>query len=280
MTQSHHTPESGEMLLAPLKEKYWYLSAACNDRSTLEQNLLASPSVQRGQMAVRVAHGCRSASAAYTSAASGWPNENLWVFAHQDVYLPRGWSQRLAGAVAWLEEHDPQWGVIGLVGVTAGGESVGRVWSSGLGREVGRPVTRPTPAASIDEMVIVLRGGSGLRFDEGLPGFHLYGTDIVLEAKRRGMGTYVIDAPAIHNSRPVRRLDKGYMAAYRYMQRKWAAELPLQTCVVPVTRTAWPVYRHRLRGLWRRLRGRGPTGQRVSDPAALARELGYEKEEG
>ena len=38
---------------------------------------------------------------------------------------------------------------------------------------------------SFDELLIVLRRDSGLRFDEGLPGWHMYGTDIVQTARAR-----------------------------------------------------------------------------------------------
>ena len=48
---------------------------------------------------------------------------------------------------------------------------------------------------SVDELLIVLRIGSGLRFDERLPGFHLHGTDIVQSALHRGLGAFAIDAP-------------------------------------------------------------------------------------
>lgn len=59
------------------------------------------------------------------------------------------------------------------------GRNAGLVWSNGLGREVRGVCEMPAQAISFDEVVLILRKDSGIRFDEQLPGFHLYGTDIV-----------------------------------------------------------------------------------------------------
>jgi len=147
------------------------------------------------------------------------------------------------------------------------------LWSSGLGRVIGGPFD-PKPCVSLDEVVLILRGGCGVNFDPAMPGFHLYGTDICRTALRAGRGVYAIDAPVIHNSVPVAMLDRGYRQAYRFLQKKWHSELPLPTCVVPVTRTLWPVWRFNLRQM-RRGRFKRPAGRPV-DPVAKARELGFD----
>jgi hypothetical protein len=116
-----------------------------------------------------------------------------------------------------------------------------------------------------------------LRFDSGMPGFHLYGTDIIMEARRRGLGAFVIDAPVVHNSRANPQVfDHAFFAAYRFMQRKWSDALPLPTCTVPVTRFGLPLYvawarreRHRRLGTYK-------GGARVLDPRKVAVSLGYE----
>jgi hypothetical protein len=121
----------------------------------------------------------------------------------------------------------------------------------------------------------VLRCDSGLRFDPELPGFHLYGTDIVQSALAAGLEAYVFDGPVVHNSLPVTRLDDSYGRAYRHMQRKWTARLPIATTVIPITRSGWPLFRWRLRHWGRRLRSPVVT-QRCATPARRAQELGYE----
>jgi hypothetical protein len=200
----------------------------------------------------------------------------LVAFIHQDVYLPQGWTQNLARAVGQLEVSDPTWAVLGVIGVSMRGAIVGRVWSSGLGGVVGNQLTWPVPVASLDEVVLVLRVDSGVRFDEALPGFHLYGTDLVQTALRAGLGAYAFEGPVIHNSVETKRLDASYRRAYRYMQNKWSERLPIPTTVMPVTRSKWPLVRNSLVGLRARLMRRTPWRERCVEPDKLARSLGFE----
>jgi len=254
-----------------------HFAAAVNDEAVYAQNLGNSPIVAASEGKVRVIKGARSAGAAYNQALQSFPESNgIAVLVHQDVYFPRGWEAKLADALAWLETHAPGWGVLGLVGVDADGVVHGRSWSTGMQCEVGRTVLAPAPVVSVDEMVILVNLATGLQFDEQLPGYHLYGTDIVAESLARGHGTFVIDAPVIHNSLPVRALGRDYEESYCYMKRKWRRQLPMRTLILSITHTRWPVYRQRLRAWKRMLRGRPFATDRHPDPEALARELGYD----
>lgn len=203
-------------------------------------------------------------------------NADYVCLVHQDVFLPTGWLMRLMNAVHRLNEAKRRWGVLGVFGRDENGAFHGRVWSSGLNRELNHAVTEATSVVTLDELLLVVRTDVGLRFDENLPGFHLYGTDIVMEAARMGLESYVIDNPVVHNSVPVGRLDDSFVQAYRYMQRKWSDRLPLLTCTVPITRFGWPLYKHRLRR-WRYRNVREHNIAQVRpDPVAIARKLGYE----
>lgn len=248
---------------------------ACNDRGVLERNLFASPDLAAGQIPVQVEEGHARAALALNHGLRRFPS-GVVVCAHQDVYFPRGWFRRLRAELECLETDARPWGVLGAVGLTPDGAGAGRAWSVGLAREVGRPLSAPTDVVTLDEIVLVIRRTSGLLFDERLPGFHLYGTDIVQECLARGLRAVAIDNPVVHNSIRVRVLGRDYRAAYRFMQRKWRQRLPLLTTVVPVTRWGWPLYRHILVSwraiLLRRLR----TNTRAADVAALARSVGYE----
>jgi hypothetical protein len=104
----------------------------------------------------------------------------------------------------------------------------------------------------------------------------LYGTDIVCTAMRHGFSAYVIDAPVIHNTRQVESLAGGYMAAYRYMQRKWADALPLWTTIAPITRFGVTLMRVRLDAFKRRIHNRYQPPPARPDAVAMARALGYE----
>ena len=249
--------------------------AAVNDESVLANNLARSPIVTDGTVEFIAHWRYDSASKAYNDAIEQ-TEAAIVVFAHQDVYLPAGWEAALSAAIDRLEREQVEWQVLGVVGVDRSGTVVGRVWSSGLGREVGQAVNCAEPTGSIDELVIVLRNNGVVRFDEGLGGFHLYGTDIVQSSLQRNLGAYVIDCPVVHNSVPVVSLDRSFRTAYRYMQRKWRAELPIQTTVCRITRSGLPLLAHCLNA--KRLALLGPPRRpgRHSDPSGLACQLGYE----
>jgi hypothetical protein len=215
-----------------------------------------------------------SASIAYNNAIDSQPRD-VMVFVHQDVYFPRFWCKWLSAGIDHIEQRDPNWGVIGIFGITADSAPVGRVWSSGLGRELGAPFDTPVPVVSIDEMVIVLRRASGLRFDPALPGFHLYGADLCLSAMQRGLGVYVVHAPAIHNSVRVRSLRGPYVEAYRHLKRKWAHRLPVPNLVAPIDWFEIGLWRAQWRRIRTRLLGRQAPSERA-DPRDIARRLGYE----
>jgi hypothetical protein len=250
--------------------------AAVNDRRVLESNLACSPVIAGGRWPLEIEQGHASASRAY-NAALARVAADVVVFAHQDVYLPRGWDERLIAAVRYLEKADPKWAVLGVFGVRSDGGIAGRAWSTGLGRTVGQPLACPQPVVSLDELLLVLRIDRGIRFDEGLPGYHLYGTDLVQTALDEGLGAYAFDGPVIHNSVPVVRLDRNYRRAYWYMQHKWRDRLPLRNAVLTVSRTGWPLVRNWVRAtkrIW--LGGSAPGKPRHPQPAKLAQELGFE----
>lgn len=243
------------------------LIAAVNDDAVYAQNLGASPAVRAGLPVIDCRHFA-SASRAYNHGLERCDTP-VAVFVHQDVYLPHGWDARLVEVLDALDADAPAWGVAGCYGVDAAGHSLGRTWSTGLQRVVGERLDRPARAAALDELLLVVNLRHPIRFDEDLPGYHLYGTDVCVAADEAGLESWVFDAPVVHNSLPVDRLDRGYWAAYRHLQRKWKRLLPLQTPVRPVTRFAAPLWRRELRRRLRPGADRRPTFERLSDPATV-----------
>jgi len=254
---------------------------AVNDQQVLEQNLLRSAMLADTQAQLIVESGYDSAARAYNAGARRVRHcADVLVFAHQDVYFPPLWYNRLLRAIDLLHHRRQPWGVLGVWGITRQGRCVGRVWCSGSNCEF-RGSFEPgsdglAEVASVDEIVIVTRADARLVFDEQLPGYHLYATDLVQQARKLGLPSYVFDAPVIHNSRTVPQLDQHYVQAYRYMQRKWQAQLPLQTCVLPVTRFGWPLRKYRMKAAINLLLRRVALYPRHDSPHQLARQLGYE----
>jgi hypothetical protein len=249
-----------------------HIVAAVNDDEILANNLERSPLIASGAVGLSCYRCACSASDAYNRGIDD-SSAPIIIFAHQDVFLPEGWEQGLARAIIEIEAGDPDWAVLGACGVDLAGNHVGHVWSSGLSRRIGGHFSAPRETICIDEFMIVLRRSSNLRFDEQLPGFHLYGTDIVQMARAAGLHAYVADLPAIHNSRPVRTYRGGYEHAWRYMRYKWRASLPIATLTVPLTRSPLPLLRSQF-WLWRTFSKRlaGATDSRI-DPGELVRQL-------
>jgi hypothetical protein len=252
-----------------------HLYCVSNNQSTLERDLLRSPDVTAESVQVTVIRGATAASAAYHDAI-GVANADVLVFAHQDIYFPKGWFDGLRSVCERLSSIDPDWAVAGLFGIASDDRLVGHLWDSAIGQVCGAAFNDPQIVKSLDEVVLILRRASGISFDPALPSFHLYGTDVVLRARAAGKRSYVIDLPVIHNAKPVVRLDDHYVAAYRFMVRKWRALLPWPTVIVPLTRNP---LRLQLRSLRIRYKGvfRASTlHPQLDRPDVKARELGFD----
>jgi len=251
-----------------------HVCCVANQQATLARDLQRSPEIADGRVPVSVIWSAPSASAAYSDAA-GRIDANIIVFAHQDVHFPDGWFAQLEATCRNLDMLDPSWAVAGLCGITRDREFVGHLWDSGLGAICGGPFDPPREVVSLDEVVLIVRRASGVSFDPALPSFHLYGTDIVLDAAKAGMRSYVVDLPVIHNSKPQVELDRGYRAAYRFMVRKWRALLPWPTVIVPLSRNPLPLLFRRMRLRYKRLLRASTLHPHLEYPERKARELGF-----
>jgi hypothetical protein len=249
----------------------WSLVAAVNSEPILKSCLASSPCL-RSARDFQVMRRVPSAALAYNAAIRQAGGEIL-VFAHQDVYLPDGWDQYLAEAVRKLSIEDPNWGVLGVWGITNELVPAGYSYCTGLQKVLGHPFETPIRCNSLDEALLVLRRSSCLTFDERLPGFHLYGTDICLTARQRAMNCYVIPAFCIHNTAGLEFLPWAFWRAYLYMRRKWWHQLPLQTPCATIARLPIQIIEAPLRSVYSHYLRRRPVGKRVPDPRSLYEEL-------
>jgi len=217
---------------------------ATNNRKTLERNFLASPCVREPHAhQVLLQERFESAAAAYNDAIARSKND-LIVFVHQDILLPQGWLSDLQLALESLEATDPIWGVLGCYGQNRQNEGRGYLYDCGLGI-IGAPFEEPQPVQTLDEIVLILRKSSGLRFDGAIPDFHMYGADICMTAAQRGMTSYAISAFCIHNKhtrKPLFRFLKAFYDCYWPLKRKWKDSLPIYTTCTQVTRFDHQLY--------------------------------------
>jgi hypothetical protein len=246
---------------------------AANDSGILAKNLLASPCLQ-GVHAhqVIVQEGFASATAAYNAALTRSLNE-IVVFIHQDVYLPERWLSDLDATLQQLALRDPNWGVLGCWGVKKNGDEFGYLYTPGE-TVIGRPLVNPEAVQTLDEVVLILRKSSGLKFNEQLPGFHLYGTEICLTAAALGMQSYAISAFCIHNSRQHFRLPDDFYVSYRHVKRMWRKSLPIQTSCIRISRFDGDIWMRKLRETADRILHRTPQkGPRTEDPRIILSQL-------
>lgn len=218
------------------------ITCASHSEAILKANLARSPCL--ASIPLHVERDAPSAAAAYNRALDATDAEVV-IFAHHDVYLPQGWDQLLAARLAEVEAQDPNWALYGSFGVGLDAAHIGPVWSSSLGQIVGRVPLAPVQVQSYDELLIILRRSSGLRFDEALGGWHFYGTDIVAEARSKGLKAWAGALPCIHNDRCHEALDPDFTAAYHAIRRKWRAELPMRSPITKISRSGLHLYRDR-----------------------------------
>jgi hypothetical protein len=173
-----------------------------------------------------------------------------------------------------LAARDASWAVAGVIGIGLEPRMVGQVYCTRAGGVVGTWLCEPATVQSLDELLLIVKRSAGVCFDGRLPGFHLYGTDICLEARKRGLRSYAVPAFCIHNASGWTFLPVGYWRAYFYLRRKWWDQLPVTTPCAVIQRRPTPVVAVPLRALYEyRIRRRLRLGQRVGEPARLFENL-------
>jgi hypothetical protein len=237
----------------------------------IRSNFLASPCLNASHVhQVLVQKGFPSAAKAYNDAIDRAEND-LLVFVHQDVILTDFWLSQLERALSHLETSDPNWGVVGSYGVSRCGVGHGWVCSPGPGL-IGKPFDCPEPVQTLDELVLVFRKSSGLRFDEDLPHFHLYGTDICMTASKLDRKCYAIPALCVHNTDHYLVLPDEFYVCCRYVRKKWKNSLPIYTSCISINKTNSTIYARRLLEVYLRyVRHKAFLAPRSKDVDALLR---------
>jgi hypothetical protein len=255
-----------------MSQQAFTIVACVNNDDVLRKNLLASPGLLDGTNELIIKRDFQSASLAYNDALDEAGND-LVIFVHQDVYLPESWFDDLKRCLTALDATDPNWGVLGCFGSrkhAAGG--VGQVYTRGMGRH-GRHLTLPEPIETLDEILLVVRKSSGLRFDPCLPHFHLYGTDICMAARARGLVSYAFQGYCVHNTNQLLHLPREFYSCYRYIRRKWGRYLPIYTACIKISLLSDDYYRKRVSESRERLLGTmGQAATRVDDPRVFVNE--------
>jgi SAM-dependent methyltransferase len=206
--------------------------ACVNDETQFGENLAASPCFQGPDpQELIVVRGAPSAAEGL-AAGLGRARHDLVVLVHQDVYLPEGWVARFFQQWGQAQEAFGDIGVAGVYGVSHASDAPDGILRFGhvVDRQhlLWEKPDLPAPVESLDEVVLAVNKRSGLRLDPSL-GFHLYGSDLALQARQAGLAAVVLDAPCFHNSRTTARLPESFHQSAAFLRQKWAGSLPLAT---------------------------------------------------
>jgi hypothetical protein len=202
--------------------------AACiNDDLQLHHNLLASPCFADGHPHEVLLYRGMSSAAEGLNRGIQEASHDIVVLVQQDIYLPSWWPARLV----------QQWSAARADGDPALGGPVGVRYREGGRTNVGHAVDRdrlfhtphalPAEVDGLDELLLVVPRNVEERLDPAL-GWHLYATDLSLQAHANGHRIVALDIPCHHNSL-LAGLDGGYHHAESVLAAKWPRELPIVT---------------------------------------------------
>ncbi|MDZ5146128.1 hypothetical protein [Microbacterium testaceum] len=272
------------MKYPPLRRKHnvmhynfdsFHVVSPVNEPETLRRCLAASPDIASGRVRITTVDSAPSAVAVIADALQNL-EAPIIIYAHQDVYLPSGFFETLAHQLDALDERAPGWALVGAIGRDSAQNDHGEVWSTDRGKVVGKPIVGPAAVDCVDECLIVLPKRSLAYVDANVPHFHLYGVDIVQNAKEAGATSFALPMQIVHHAKPITSLAGGYATAHKYMRLKWRSRLPITTLIVPLERTPWKLWKMRVGARIRRFfpvrHGYGQS----TDPRSIAQELGYE----
>ena len=120
---------------------------------------------------------------------------DIAILSHQDMYYRSGWIEQVIEKIGQLPDS---WVVAGIIGKDMEGKICGRMHDMRIPLHFSTSHNFPHPASCFDECCIIINLKKGFRFDEGLPGFDLYGTLVVLQTWEMGGTAWIIDCFCEH----------------------------------------------------------------------------------
>ena len=190
------------------------------NEAQLKLNILRSPGLAEVNAEIILVRHAASAAAAFAAgakrASSPWR-----LFCHQDVYFPHGTGRTIERLLEAVPETDIKSQVIGFAGLGLDGVS-----KAGLVVDRANLFDFPGTchAISIDEFCVVLHRDVEYSIDATL-GWHLWGTDLCLQAMHRKMGPRyagIVRVPLFHNSTN----DGDLTASYHRSETRMLAKYP------------------------------------------------------
>lgn len=121
------------------------------------------------------------------------------IICHQDVLIDKDGIEKLRSCLTNLERKDPNWAVCGNAGAAGPNHIVYHIsYPDGTFMNKGN---FPLKVSALDENFLLVKNAALLKVSNNLKGFHLYATDLVLQAELNGYAAYVIPFNLTHKSR-------------------------------------------------------------------------------
>lgn len=194
-----------------------------------DENILKSPGLSEINAEIIPIFNATSAAEAYVSGRERARND--WVlFAHQDVYVPKGAGYALLSRLTASSLGDKPYPPIGFAGIDVP-ENL-KLEKSGLviDRNTLFSHMPSNNAISIDEFAVLIHKDAQVTIDPNL-GWHTWGTDLCLQAFVRSDINHakILDIPLFHNSLNDGTLPDVYLSSAKILKNKWPQFERIQT---------------------------------------------------
>lgn len=121
------------------------------------------------------------------------------IICHQDILMDKDNIDDLRKQLITLEKTDSNWAICGNAGAMGPNHIVYHIsYPTGELMSKGK---FPVKVSSLDENFILVKNSASLSLAKNLTGFHLYATDLCLNAELNGFNSYVIRFNLTHKSR-------------------------------------------------------------------------------
>lgn len=121
------------------------------------------------------------------------------ILCHQDIELNYDTMETLELRIKEVADRDPNWAILANAGGLRLKKNVHRIYYPGGFEHSAGPF--PLKVKSVDEHFMLIRKEANLSFSHNLKGYHLYGTDICIQAEILGYNAWVIDFALLHKSK-------------------------------------------------------------------------------
>lgn len=127
------------------------------------------------------------------------------IICHQDILINKDGFEDLMKCLVQLDNLDTSWGICGNAGAVGPNHIVYYIsYPDGTFMNKGK---FPLKVTGLDENFLLVKNSANLKVSNNLNGFHLYATDLVLQAELNGFSSYVIPFNLTHKSRGNRDAD-------------------------------------------------------------------------